>query len=141
MVQDGLHSDAGRMPMRTQQRGGLSLMSQTSGRGRPIGPMEDVEGAENNLGLDDIPQGLGGGMDLCWLQMANEIRGRPLMRGGTGGPRALKAFGKTCKGNKRIGYKALMVYSLELDKGDDTTRDANLRACFIWLYLRRVIVT
>ena len=85
--------------------------------------MEDVEGAENNLGLDYIPQGLGGGMDLCWLRVANGIRGRTLMSGGTGGPRALKAFGKTCKGNKGIGYKALMVYSLGTGKGETTRRE------------------
>jgi len=40
------------------------LRSQTSGEERPIEPMEDAEGAENNLGLDDIPQGLGSGMIL-----------------------------------------------------------------------------
>ena len=104
--------------------------------------MEDVEGAENDLGLDDIPQGLGGGMDLCWLRVANGIRGRSLMSGGTGGPRALKAFGKTCKGNKGIGYKALMVYFVgnwTRERRHGAT-DANLRARFIWLYLRRVIV-
>jgi len=128
------------MPVRTQQRVGLSLMSQTSGKERPIGPMEDVEGAENNLGLDGIPQGLGGGMDLCWLQMANEIRGRPLMSGGMGGPRALKAFGKTCKENKRIGYKALMVYSLGTGQGRRHDARREFETCFVWLYLRRVIV-
>ena len=37
--------------------------------------MEDVKGAENNLELDDIPQGLGGGMDRCWLKMANGFAG------------------------------------------------------------------
>jgi len=79
--------------------------------------MEDVRGAKNNLGLDDIPQGLGSGMDRCWLQMANRIRGRSLMSGGRGGPRALKAFGKTCDGNKRIGYTALMVYSVGTGQG------------------------
>jgi hypothetical protein len=40
----------------SQQHVGLSLRSQTSKREMPIGPMEDVKGAENNLGLDDIPQ-------------------------------------------------------------------------------------
>jgi hypothetical protein len=66
-VRDGLHPDAGGTPVRTQQYVGLSLRSQTSKREMPIGPMGDVKGAENNLGLDDIPQGLGGGMDRCWL--------------------------------------------------------------------------
>jgi len=66
--------------------------------------MEDVEGAENNLGLDDIPQGLGNGMDLYWLYVVDEIGGRSSMRGGAGGPRALRAFGKACNGNKRRNH-------------------------------------
>lgn len=42
----------------------------------PIEPMEDVEGAENNLGLDDIPQGLGSGMDLVgWTWRTKLVEG------------------------------------------------------------------
>jgi hypothetical protein len=83
--------------------------------------MEDVKGAEDNLGLDDIPQGLGGGMDRCWLKNGKRIRGRSLMSGGRGGPRALKAFGKTCNGKRRIGYTASMVYSLGTGQGREDT--------------------
>jgi hypothetical protein len=62
------------------------------------------------------------------------------MSGGRGGPRALNAFGKACNRNKRIGDTALMVYSLGTGQGRDDAGDANLSACFIWLYLCRVIV-
>jgi hypothetical protein len=90
---------------------GTVLRSQTGGEERPIEPMGDAEGAESNLGLDDIPQGLGSGMDLCWLHVVDRIGGRTSMNGGAGGARALKAFGKACNGNKRICYKALMACS------------------------------
>ena len=112
--------------MRIQPCMGPSLRSQTGEGGRPIEPMEDVEGAENNLGLDDIPQGLGNGMDLCWLYVGNEIDGRLSMSGGEGGPRALRAFGKACNGKKRICDKALMVYSSgNWTRRGDETRDTN----------------
>lgn len=81
-------------------------------------------------------------MDLCWLDVVDEIGGRSSMRGGAGGPRALRAFGKACNGNKRIGYRALMVYSSgSWTKREATTRDANLSARHIWSCLCRVTVT
>ncbi|SRR6266851_3601849 len=121
-------------------RGTVARVPNRRGEG-PIEPMEDVEGAENNLGLDDIPQGLGSGMDLCWLDVADEIGGRSWMSGGGGGPRALRASGKACNGNKRIGYKASLVYSSGnwTRERHDATRDANLRAHYVWLCLCCVV--
>ena len=118
-------------------RGTVARVPNRRGEG-PIEPMEDVEGAENNLGLDDIPQRLGSGMDLCWLDVADEIGGRSLDEWGGGGPRALRASGKACNGNKRIGYKASLVYSSGnwTRERRDATRE---RAHYVWLCLCRVV--
>ena len=54
-----------------------------------------------------------------------------MKNGGTGGPRALRAFGKACRVNERVDCKSLMVYSLgNLDKGNPV-----LQARIIRLYL------
>jgi len=72
-------------------RGTVARVPNRRGEG-PIEPMEDVEGAENNLGLDDIPQRLGSGMDLCWLDVADEIGGRSLDEWGRGRAKSAKGL-------------------------------------------------
>ncbi len=56
-----------------------------------IEPRGDAEGTEGNLGLDDIPR-----FRMAeWILLAacdERIRGRSLMSGGAGGPRALMAW-------------------------------------------------
>ena len=89
---------------------GLLRVSKPNGESGQIEPREDAEGAEENLGLDDIPRF----RMVEWILLAaceERIRGRPLMNGGAGGPRALWATGKACKRKKRKMCKALVAES------------------------------
>lgn len=89
---------------------GAVAHAQTKRRKCQIEPREDAEGANENLGLDDIPRV----KMVEWILLAacdERIRGRSLMRGEVGGPRALKVSGKACLGSKRKRCKALVVDS------------------------------
>lgn len=98
-----------------------------TGKGH-IEPGENAEGAEENLGLDDIPRVKA----VEWILLAasdERIRGRLLMSGGEGGPRALRAIGKACRRKKRKSCKALVAESsVNWIRRDTTANHANFES-------------